>query len=170
MTDQAPKPRRNWIPIVFGIVFAGFIVIIGISIFAVAWFRDNMSVAQVSDDEAMRAFDEILAKFPGQQPLLEFRDGVPRYVADRATKAPSTTQLSTLHILAFDDDDGELARFQLPFWLLRMKSGPIEFSGYAAGLDEGGVNLSVEDIEKHGPGIVLDYTRPGEGRALVWAQ
>ena len=28
----------------------------------------------------------------------------------------------------------------------------------------------VEEIEKHGPGIIVDATRPGEGRFVVWAE
>ena len=51
-----------------------------------------------------------------------------------------------------------------------MKSDPIQFSAYASGLDEEGVSLRPEDIEKYGPGIILDTrTRDGE-RVLVWAQ
>ena len=58
----------------------------------------------------------------------------------------------------------------VPFWLLRLKSGPIAFSSYANGFDDRGVKLSVADIERRGPGIVLDVSEPNEGRVLIWAE
>jgi hypothetical protein len=51
-----------------------------------------------------------------------------------------------------------------------MKSGTISFSSYASGIDDAGVKLRPEDIERHGPGILLDFTKPREGRVLVWAE
>ena len=62
-----------------------------------------------------------------------------------------------------------LARFSVPFWLLRMKAEPFRFSTYASGLDDH-VNLKPEDIEKYGSGIILDtQTKSGE-RVLLWAR
>ena len=100
--------------------------------------------------------------------MIEFRDGEPHAVNKAATA--STTKLTTLHLIAFDDDDGDLARVDIPFWLLRMKSGPIAFGSYASGFDDERIKLTVEDIERRGPGIVLDLQRQGEGRVLVWAE
>ena len=51
-----------------------------------------------------------------------------------------------------------------------MKSGPIRISAYQQGWDDRGVSFRVEDIEKHGPGIIVDVTEPNEGRVLIWAQ
>ena len=61
-------------------------------------------------------------------------------------------------------------RVDVPFWLLRLKSGPIAFSSYASGFDDRRVRLRVEDIERRGPGIVLDVAEPNEGRVLIWAE
>lgn len=169
-TNEAapPKKKTKWIPIVIGILF--LMTVLGVSgiVFTVAWFRNNMQITETSEPEAAKAFDEVRARFPGQQPLLEFRDGRPHSV-NTSTMA-STTKLTTLHLLAFDDDDDELARVDIPFWLLRMKSGPIAFGSYASGFDDERIKLTVEDIERRGPGIVLDLLRQGEGRVLVWAE
>jgi hypothetical protein len=32
------------------------------------------------------------------------------------------------------------------------------------------VRLRAEDIERHGPGILLDFTQRREGRVLVWIE
>jgi hypothetical protein len=51
-----------------------------------------------------------------------------------------------------------------------MKSGPIRLSAYQQGWDDRGVSFDVKDIEKHGPGIIIDVVREREGRLLIWAE
>jgi hypothetical protein len=51
-----------------------------------------------------------------------------------------------------------------------MKPGRFQFSSYADGFDDDELNMSVEDLERHGPGIVLDTTSRNGERVLVWAQ
>lgn len=170
MTDEAPKKKKTWLWVVLGVVlFLGMIVVGGIAV-AVSMFRNNMSVNETSEADAIQQFEAVRGRYPGQQPLIELVDGHPQYVAERATHAPSSTSLSTVHILAYDRDEGKVVNFSLPFWLLRMKSGPIRISAYQQGWDDRGVSFRVEDIEKHGPGIIVDATRPNEGRVLVWAE
>jgi hypothetical protein len=72
--------------------------------------------------------------------------------------------------MAFDVDEGRLVNFSLPFWILRMKSGPIRISAYQQGWDDRGVSFRVEDLEKHGPGIIVDITEGNEGRVIIWAE
>lgn len=170
MNEPPRKPKRRWIPIVIGIVFLVFVLGVGAVVFSVAWFRQHLTVTETSETTAAREFDAVRAKFPGQRPLLEMRDGRPQYVEERRNEPPSTSRITTLHLIAWDDEDGQLATFALPFWLLRMKSGPISFSSYASGFDDKGVSIRPEDIERHGPGLVLDFSEGRRGRVLVWAE
>jgi flagellar basal body-associated protein FliL len=170
MNDLPQKPKRRWIPIVLGIVFLIFVLGVGAVVVSVAWFRQALHVTDVSKGTAEQQFDAVRAKFSGQRPLLEMRDGQPAFVAERKDEPRSNVQLTTLHLMAWDEDEEQLVTFALPFWLLRMKSGPIGFSSYASGIDR--VSLRVEDIEQHGPGLILDVTedRRGKGRVLIWAE
>jgi hypothetical protein len=162
--------KRKWIPIAIGVAVLLVFVGIGAMIFAVSYARDHLQISTTSETDAMRAFDEVRTKFPGR-PLIEVKDGEPAAIGDRSNEPASKTELTTLHVLAWDPDEDHLVRVEVPFWLLRLKSGPISFSSYAAGLRSDRIRLSVEDIERHGPGIVVDVidTRPNQGRALVWA-
>jgi hypothetical protein len=164
------KPKRRWIPIVLGILFLFFVLGVGAVILSVAWFRQNLQVTEVSAANASQEFEAVRARFAGQRPLLEMRDGEPAYVAEREKEPHSNIKLTTLHLLAWDEDEEHLVRFALPFWLLRMKSGPIGFSSYASGVDR--VSLRPEDIERHGPGLILDVSEEqrGRGRVLIWAE
>jgi hypothetical protein len=166
-----PKPRRRWIWVVLGVVFVLFCIAVGGVIFAVSYFRENMQVTRdVTASSATNEFDAVRAKFPGQQPLIQLVDDRPQLTAERATQSGNGQPLNRLHVLAFDQDSDEMVKFSLPFWLLRMKSGPIRLSAYQQGWDDRGVSFDVKDIEKRGPGIVVDVTEPKEGRVLIWVE
>jgi hypothetical protein len=73
-------------------------------------------------------------------------------------------------VLVWDPRENRLVSVAIPFWLLRLKSGPIEFSAYASGWDDDRVDLRPEEIERYGPGIILDTTSPKGERVLLWAE
>jgi hypothetical protein len=178
MNEELPPPKkRKWVAIVLGVLFVFGMLGVGCVVVAVSLFRQNVDFTEnVSPDSAKSEFDAVYAKFPGQQPLIQIRDGRPQLVPERATQSGSGP-LTTLHVIAFDPDDDDLAKISLPFWLLRMKSGPIRMSAYSQGWDDHGVSFNIKDIEDRGPGIVVDVNRldagPGrqrEGRLLIWAE
>jgi hypothetical protein len=169
MNDEVPKPKRRWVPIVLGVLFMFTVLTVGCVVLTVSWFRQNMSVSETTTEAAERQMDAVRERFSGQQPLIQLIDGKPQYV-DRAGQASASTRLTSLHVMAFDDAEGNLVQFSLPFWILRLKSGPIRISAYQQGWDDRGVSFRVEDIEKHGPGIIVDVTEPNEGRVVMWAE
>lgn len=171
--NDAPKPKRKltWLWIILGVLFVMFVVAVTGVFIAVSYVRQNVAIARdISDADANREFDAVLAKFPGQQPLIRLVDGRTQFVADRANQSPSARRLTTMHVIAFDEDDGQLAQVSLPFWLLRMRDRPIELSDYSRTSRDVDVSFKIEDLEKAGPGIVMDFTRPRDGRVLVWVE
>ena len=163
------KPKR-WVMIVFGVAIVVIFVGIGAIVAITAWFQQNLEVKTLTASEADAEFDTIRNRFPGRAPLLEMRNGRPAYSSERTAAPRPGGSLQTLHVLAFDPDERHLARFSLPFWVLRMKSDPIQFSTYASGLDDEGVDLRPEDIEKYGPGIILDTVSRKGDRVILWAE
>ena len=171
MNGETPAPKkRNWIAIVLGVFLLFGILGVGCVVVTVSWFRQNMSVASTTEEAAMQQLDDVRKRFPDQRPLIEMVDGKPQLSEARANEPVSQKPLTTMHVMAYDTDEGNLVNFSLPFWLLRMKSGPIRVSAYQEGWDDRGMSFKVEDLEKHGPGIIVDTTRPGEGRVIVWAE
>ena len=170
MNDAPQKKKRTWLWVVLGIFFVFAVVAIGGIIFSVAFVRQSMNITDMSPDNADKEFEAVRAKFAGRQPFIEMVDGRPQYVADNATTTPSTAPLKSMHVMAWDDAEGKLVTFSLPFWLLRMKSGPIRLSAYSEGWDDRGVSFRIEDLERHGPGLVMDVQERREGRVLIWAE
>ncbi len=78
MTDEAPKKKRRWIPIVVGVVILLAFVAIGVIGVGVNYLRQSMTVADASESDAMQEFDKVRSRFPGQQPLVQMVDGRPQ--------------------------------------------------------------------------------------------
>lgn len=169
MNEVQPR-KRKWVPIVIGVLVVILVFAIAGITFTALWFRQNLTVTEISDNGAATEFDAVRARFAGQQPLIEMRDGRPQYIEERAARKDSNVPLKTMHVMAFDSDEGKMVSFSLPFWLLRLKSGPIRLSAYSQGWDDRGVSFSVEDLEKHGPGLLMDLTETDEGRVLIWVE
>ena len=170
MNDVPQKKKRTWLWILLGVFFLFIVVAIGGIIFSVAFVRQSMTITGMSPGNADQQFEAVRAKFAGRQPLIQMVDGRPQYDADSATTTPSTVPLKSMHVMAWDDEEGQLVTFSLPFWLLRLKSGPIRLSAYSQGWDDRGVSFRIEDLERHGPGLVLDVQERREGRVLIWAE
>jgi len=156
---------RRWAPILFGVAVFVVFVILGAAVFSISWVREHLDVAASSAAEADAAFDEVRRRFPDRAPLLELSETGAK--TNRPPDDAPRTSLTTLHVLAFDADEGQIARFDLPFWLLRLKEGPIRFGTYASGLDRLRTSLTVADLERYGPGIIVDAGLRDE-RALLW--
>lgn len=171
MLAVASSQKRKWLPIVAGVAVLFVFLGIGVAVVSVLWFRDNVVVSRgTSREAAQQAFDERRREFPDPRPVLTFgADRKPSYAAGLETrKNPGT--ISALHMLAWDADDRALATITLPMWLLRMKSGPIVFGEYVSGLDDHGVRLTPADLEKYGPGVVLEFETPDGNRVLLTAK
>ena len=165
---EAPRKKRTWLWIVLGVFFVLFVLAAAGIIFTVAFFRQGMTVATMDAPRATQEFDAVRARYPGQQPLLRVVDGRPEFIADRATQTgAAAAPLQSMHVMAWDEDDEHLVTFTIPFWLLRLKSGPIRISAYSQGWDDRGFSLRIEDLERAGPGILLDTTER-DGRVLIW--
>lgn len=157
----------RWAQVLIGVAIVGVFLAIGAIIAVTAYFSQNVVVNTSNAREADDEFDKIRQRFKGQLPLVELKDGMA--VRSNPRTNAGSGQLTTLHILAWDSDDEKLAAVNVPWWVIRMKSGPIRFSSYATGLDDDDVRLTPDDIERGGPGIILEATgRRGE-RVLLWA-
>ena len=81
----------------------------------------------------------------------------------------NTRRPDQLYVLAFDPDDERIVKVTVPFWLLRLKSrGTIDFNGGQLELED--LKLTVEDLERFGPTLIVDHKSTGGERVLVWSQ
>ena len=159
---------RRWAPIIFGVAVFVVFVAISAAVFSVSWMREHLQVEAANGASAETAFAEVRQRFAAKAPLLELRGSTVARRNEPATDAPRTT-LTQMHVLAWDPEEQELARFEIPFWLFRLKETPIRFGTFATGLDEMRISLTAAEIERYGPGIIVDVTRDGKN-VLLWVE
>lgn len=162
--------KRSWLPIVAGIgVLLLFLVVAGLFVLA-SLVRDRVEIDRSHTSETVGdEFDRVRERFADPAPMLTFDGEVPR-LSDEARTRTSDARLESLHVLAWDPRDAQLARFSLPFWLLRLQSKPFRIGDVVSSFESDALQITVEDIERFGPGVVLDYVDGRGARALIWTQ
>ena len=162
---------KTWIWIIVGVIAVGILCVIAMAGAGMYFVAQNVQARTVSSDTAAGEFDTIRKQFTGQKALIELdeRGDFLRSNTDRPAP-PNPPRPQKLYVLAFDPDDGRLVRMSIPFWLLRMKTNGarIDFNGNRMELED--LKLTVEDLEKFGPSLILDQKNAGGDRILVWSQ
>ena len=159
---------KKWAVVVVAIVAAGFyglVVVVGLGIYA---FTSHVDIDRGTDEAAARrTFEEARARFTDQPPLLTM--GADGPVVDRSTPTGVQPTLETLHVMAWEQDEDRLITLRIPMWLIRLSGdGNVDFD-----LDDGDLSsleLTLEDLERHGPGLVVDYASDHHDRVLIWTE
>jgi len=156
---------RTWVKVTLSVgalVAAAFIALAGTSAYFVLRHMDKRASGE---PEAVRAFDAVKARFGARPPLIEILD--PRSVDIRINRPAdaSPTHVDTIHVINWKSDAGELSTADLPLWLMRFSSVNVLSQ---LGVAPAKFRLTVNDIERYGPGIVVDYGSAGAFRVLVW--
>lgn len=165
--------KKNWLLIILGIVI--FVVIVGIAaVVGVGyWMYRQMDVKTIKAADAQQQFEAVRARFQGQVPYVEvsFSDNREEATVHRELEKPARTTLTRLRVAAYDEREGSFVQLSLPFWLVRLGGKGHVNLRQGSGFDPG-VQLSItpEDLERRGPGLVLDTVGRHGQHVLVWAE
>jgi hypothetical protein len=165
---------RKWLPIVAGIVV--FVVILGVGLVGgcVYMVKRQVSVRTLtSATEGKAELDRLRTQMAGQKAFIELpeEDSDAAPVIHRELATQPTGKVTTVHVRIWAPRDRKLIRVDVPFWLLRlMGNGPINIQ--TGDSDFGGVSLKVTpvEIERRGPGLLLDHTEHRGNQVLVWTE
>jgi len=164
--------KRKWWPIVLGIVVFLFIVGAGVLGTGIYILSRQVALTVVETEKPEVAFAETRAKFAGKKPYIEFvDDGIElRQVVHRENERDGRPPLNNMHIMAWDERERKLVRLTLPFWLMRLtRSGNLRFSASESLISDGvSLHVTVSDLERNGPGLVIDTKAQRGQRILVW--
>jgi hypothetical protein len=164
---------RTWLWIIFGVI--GFVAICLVALVAGGAYvvSRHVKTELVGKISAEEQFVRQRARFAGQLPLIDVQradsDDVEAKVRRPAEDA-RRVELKTMRVLVYDSHDGRLVHIDLPFWLLRFmppgslnKTGGSDFS-----FDSG--HVTIDDIERHGPGLILDARDSRDAQILIWTE
>jgi hypothetical protein len=162
---------KTWIWVIVGLASVGILLVVAMAGAGFYYFSRHIDSRKATPAVAATEFDAVRAQFHGQKPLIELDEGGRFLRSNTDRPAPvNARQPETLYVLAFDPDEEGLVKLSVPFWLLRLKvnGATVDFSGNHMKLED--LKLTVEDLERFGPSLVLDQTSAGGDRVLVWSQ
>jgi hypothetical protein len=172
----------TWVWVLLGIV--GFFVLAGIGLVAggVLMVRSHVHSELAEKQTADQEFARQRARFAGQQALVELRkagnDDDRMVVHHPPESAARRTDLQTIRVLVYDNQQGRLIHIDIPLWIMRMmptanrgtRGRQMRLRGNGVDFDFNNGDLTLEDIERHGPGLVVDGVDSRGAQVLVWAE
>lgn len=166
--------RKTWISIVVASVIIVCLLALAV-VGGVAFFiYRHVDSTFTNEINAREEFVAARQRFAGQPALIEMRGGhEPVLHRDLIKNGPgSTRKLERLRVLAYDDDAGKLVRVSIPFWLLRMfpSKNLSLLNDEGIDIDTDRVRLTLDDLERRGPGLIFDHRDRRGSLVLVWTE
>jgi hypothetical protein len=171
MTRKAARVRFSLFVTGIAAITVGITIIAGAAFF---FFRHHSS-EQASAQTAEAEFRALRARFADQRPLLDMRERRPLAgVSQSRTGAP----LLSFHTVIFDTRGGQrIVRITVPYQYGRLfaRRGGFRWLGELTFLDDTEfdpepIQLFVDQIERHGPGLIADYRHTSGGQFIAWVE
>src|SRR5258705_4476896 len=169
---MSQSSRRTWVSVLIAsVIIIGVVAVAAIGGTAYFIYR-HVNAEFTPSANAERQFVDARARFAGQQPLIEMRRGDEPVLHREVITASQPERIETLRVLAYDERGGKLVNVTIPMWLLRMfPSKRMSFlSDNGIDFDSDRVHVTLEDLERRGPGLVLDQADPRGSQVLVWTE
>lgn len=167
--------RKTWISILIASVIIVVLLAIAVVGGTAFFIYRHVHAEFTNENTAAQEFAGARARFAAERPLIEIQGNKDPIVhRDLIPANASAHRIESLRVLAYDDRAGKLVRVSIPFWLLRMMpSRHLSFlndEGIDVDIDADRVRLTIDDIERRGPGLILDEKDRRGSQVLVWAE
>jgi len=157
---------RTWVKVTIAsvvVLAVGFAALAGTGAYFV--FR-HLERRTVGEAETKPDFEAVAKRFAGRPPLLEIVDLQKADVRIHRSVHPEGRRASTVYVLNWNAEEEELVKTDVPLWLMQFSS--INVLSHL-GLAPDRFRLTAEDLARYGPGIVVDYRKPGF-QVLIWVE
>jgi hypothetical protein len=164
--------KRNWALIIIS-VGAFLIIVVGGGLAVVGYYvAQQFSLQQetgMSPEDGAKAMDQARAKFKGQTPFVEIgADG--EAIVHREQEGQTRQRLTALQIVGFEGRGRQgVFRLKMPFWVVTMGSRRNLRVSRPDGR-EIELHITAEDLERRGPGLILDRTDERGRQIIVWTE
>lgn len=155
---------RTWVKATLGGVALIAVALVAFGGTAAYFVMRHMETRAGSEAEAVREIDALKARFGTRPPLIEIVDPQRADIRINRPVEPSARPVDTIHVINWKTDPGELVSTDFPLWLMRFSTLNIASQ---LGIAPDKFRLTVSDVERYGPGIIVDYSIQGS-RVLVW--
>jgi len=130
----------------------------------------------VSEQSARAEFSQLRSRFSTQQPLVDMNLRQPLEIP---LAGQSITPLHTFHTVIFDTRGSQrMVHITVPYWFARLfagRDGEFKWLGQLTFLDDTefdgeAIHLSLDQLEKRGPGLIIDYQHLSGGQFISWVE
>ena len=161
---------RRAIRIVLWVAVIGVVglIAIGASVGLVVWRHTALTKPAATD--AQSAFASIRERYKGRAALVEIKSMGPLMIDARVNRLPASAprhQVRHFHVIVWDSRGGSFVRSSVPIWWMYFSGNNLLSQ---LGVPLGDLSLTVADVERYGPGIIVDFQPPGGGHMLVWTE
>ena len=156
---------RTWVKATLGGVALIAVALAALAATGAYFVLRHMEKRAGSEAEAVQEIDTLKARFGSRPPLVEIIDPQRADIRINRPVEASASRVDTIHVINWKTDTGELIRTDVPLWLMRFSTLNIASQ---LGIAPEKFRFTVSDVERYGPGIIVDYGSPGAFRVLVW--
>jgi hypothetical protein len=128
-----------------------------------------VTVERADESDAAQRFLAARAVFGSAQPMLDIEPSG-RVVRRPSPPREGTSRLERFRILVYQVQQRRLVRADVPFWFVALKGPALQYAVRDTGVDLDRLGVTAADLQRHGPGPILDETRPNGDRVLVWVE
>ena len=170
--------KKTILAVIGGIALLLILFIVA-AIGGTAYFvRSHMNAQNASVESAKDEFAKARDRFAGQRPMIERTaaatgsdDDDDRFVVHQPEATAHAVELNSLRALAYDHRKQRIVHISVPFWLLRLAPPGKGFSFMRnSDIDMERAHITVDDLERHGPGLILDTHDRHGADVLVWVE
>jgi hypothetical protein len=169
MTRKAARAQFSLLVVGIAAMTVGITIIVGAAFFFFRHHRSEQASAQTAEVE----FQALRTRFADQRPLLDMRERLAD-VSQSRTGSP----LHSFHTVIFDTRGGQrIVRITVPYQFGRLfaRRDGFRWLGELTFLDDTEfdpepIQLLVDQIERHGPGLIADYRHTSGGQFIAWVE
>ena len=126
----------------------------------------TLETKETAPAAAATAFEEVRRSFPARPPLIEVVDLRSANVRVNRQPASPRKPVDKLYFMVWNPGDQEIMRGSAPAWVARMRVSITGIGGWSFS----DLHVTMEDIERYAPGIVVDFKTPAGEQVLVWVR
>ena len=156
---------RTWQKATLGLFIATMAILAVLGATGAYFIFRSMDKSVTGEAEANQEMDAVRKRYEPRAPLVEIVDPLTGDIRINREQTPGAGPVSIIHIMNWESKENELMRTEIPLWLMRFSSLNL-FS--KLGVAPARFRLTVDDVQRYGPGIVADYRSPGASRLLIW--
>ena len=167
------KRTKTWLSIVVAVLGVMLMLTVAAVGGAAYWVYSHVQSQTVAQETAGDRFARARQQFAGRQPLIEILDRNEVVLHRSDAPAPSSPRLQTLYAMVYDSHRQKLVDVHIPFWLLRLAPSGGRFSflnDNGIDIDSDRMRVTIADLERHGPGLIMDHHDRRGSLVLVWTE